>query len=95
MDLDGSLLPFEKQRIRSSELAESRIPGDRLLIVENETCQHQLPRLQGTIAVLGTGFDLGWMDEQKLCEKRVGYWGDIGYLGPAVSFRGKMPFSAA
>ena len=42
MDLDGTLLPFQKQRVRSSELRDIALPGERLLIVENECCQHQI-----------------------------------------------------
>jgi hypothetical protein len=81
VDLDGSLLPFEKQRIRSHELADTTLPGDILLIVENESCQHQLPRMPGTVAVLGTGFDLDWINDQTTRNKRVGYWGDLDTWG--------------
>jgi len=81
MDLDGSLLPFRKQRVRSSELRDTALPGKRLLIVENEGCQHQLPELPETIAVLGAGFDLAWTDGLWLREKQVGYWGDIDTWG--------------
>jgi hypothetical protein len=81
VDLDGSLLPFEKQRVRSHELADTSLPGDNLLIVENESCQHQLPRMPGTIAVLGTGFDLDWINDQTTGNKRVGYWGDLDTWG--------------
>ena len=81
VDLDGSLLPFEKQRARSQELADTTLPGDNLLIVENESCQHQLPRMPGTIAVLGTGFDLDWINEQISHNKRVAYWGDLDTWG--------------
>lgn len=81
IDLDGSLLPFQKQRVRSSELKNISLPGSRLLIVENETCQHQLPNLSETIAVLGAGNDLGWTQGSSLQAKRVGYWGDIDTWG--------------
>ena len=81
MDLDNTLLPFQKQRVRSSELRTIGLPCDRLLIVENESCQHQIPLLPHTIAVLGTGFDLGWTDGHWLQHKQVGYWGDIDTWG--------------
>lgn len=81
MDIDGSLLPFRKQRVRSSELKDTPLPGTRLLIVENESCQHQLPDLPETIAVLGAGFDLGWTQVDWLQAKRIGYWGDIDTWG--------------
>ncbi|MEO0454710.1 MAG: DUF3322 domain-containing protein, partial [Verrucomicrobiota bacterium] len=55
VDLDGSLLPFRQMRINATELCDKGLPGGRLLVVENETCQHQLRQLQDTIALLGTG----------------------------------------
>ena len=81
MDLDGSLLPFKKMRVRSSELRETTIPGERLLIIENESCQHQLPAIPRTIAVLGAGFDLSWTEADWLSTKQVAYWGDIDTWG--------------
>jgi hypothetical protein len=81
IDLDGGLLPFEKQRVRTSELRECGLPGANLLIVENESCQSLLPKTYGTTAVLGAGFDLGWTDAEWLRTKRVAYWGDIDTWG--------------
>ena len=81
LDLDGSLLPFPQLRLRASDLAEKPLPGSHLLIVENETCQHQLPKLPGTAAVLGTGFDLAWTAASWLREKHVAYWGDLDTWG--------------
>lgn len=81
IDLDGSLLPFRKQRIRSSELRETMLPGKRLLIIENEKCQHLLPSVPDTIAVLGAGFDLSWTQAKWLARKNVAYWGDIDTWG--------------
>jgi len=80
-DLDGSLLPFRKQRVRSSELKHTALPGKRILIVENETCQHHLPNVPETIAVLGAGFDLEWLKGRWLQSKQIGYWGDIDTWG--------------
>ncbi len=81
VDLDGGLLPFEKIRIKSTDLARQGLPGERVLIVENETSQHQLCHLVGTIAVLGCGFDLNWTQASWLRDKQVGYWGDIDTWG--------------
>ena len=81
LDLDGTLLPFKQMRVRSSDLYATALPGERLLIVENESCQYQLPALGQTIAVLGTGFDLGWADADWLSSKKVAYWGDIDTWG--------------
>lgn len=95
MDLDGSLLPFQKQRVRSSELREISLPGERLLIVENESCQHQIPCVPGAIAVLGAGFDLGWASGLNLAKHRIAYWGDIDtwglqFLAKAREFIGQL-----
>lgn len=81
VDLDGSLLPFQKLRVRCRELRHVALPGDRLLIVENESCQHLVPRIPGTVAVFGAGFDLSWMEGEWLRSKRVGYWGDLDTWG--------------
>ncbi|MEZ5323704.1 MAG: DUF2220 family protein [Verrucomicrobiales bacterium] len=81
VDLDGGLLSFQKQRVRGSELVVTPLPAARILIVENESCLHQLPALADTIAVLGAGFDLSWTAAPWLKEKRVGYWGDIDTWG--------------
>ena len=81
VDLDGGLLPFPKQRVASSDLEQIHLPGKRVLIVENESCQHQLPRLTETIAILGAGFDLGWTKNANFESKSVAYWGDIDTWG--------------
>lgn len=80
-DLDGSLLPFKKQRVASAELETTPLPGKCLIIVENETCLHQLPSIADTVAVLGSGFDLAWTKAPWLENKRVAYWGDIDTWG--------------
>ncbi|WP_440465735.1 Wadjet anti-phage system protein JetD domain-containing protein [Pseudomonas sp. YH-1] len=77
---DG-LLPFKKLRLTTAELMESRLPGSRLIVVENEKCFHQLPEIADTIAVLGCGLDLQWMGAPWLKEKKVAYWGDIDSWG--------------
>lgn len=87
MDLDGALLPFRKQRVCSSELRGTMLPGKRLLIIENESCQYQLPSVPDTIAVLGAGFDLRWMEAGWLAAKKIAYWGDIDTWG--LQFLGK------
>ena len=81
VDLDGSLLRFRKMRIRAAELQEAGLPGSRLLIVENEACQHQLPNAEETVAVLGAGLDLNWTEAPWVSSKRVAYWGDIDTWG--------------
>lgn len=90
VDLDGSLLPFKKLRVRSSELLNSPLPGNRLVIIENETSQHQLPQLTGAVAVLGAGFDLSWTSGSWLKSKEVAYWGDIDTWGLRFLAKARM-----
>jgi len=82
LDLDGDLLPFHKQRVTTTELASIELPGQHVLIVENQSCQHQLPaHLSDTVVILGAGFDLDWTKNQNLAEKSVAYWGDLDTWG--------------
>ena len=80
-DLDGGLIPFKQIRIRSCELCSTALSADNILIVENEQCLHLLPHSRSTIAILGAGLDLIWMDADWLREKKIGYWGDIDTWG--------------
>jgi len=79
--LAPGLLPFDQQRVRAGELRSVALPGSHLLVVENEQCLHQLPRLADTVAVLGSGLHLEWMSAPILAGKRIGYWGDMDTWG--------------
>lgn len=80
--LAPGLLPFARQRVRSSELQTTPLPARRILLVENERCLHQLPQgLPDTMAVLGAGLNLGWLSAPWLQEREVGYWGDLDTWG--------------
>jgi len=82
VDLDGGLLPFSQQRVRSSELAMANLMVPRLLIVENERCLHLLPRpLSGCVAILGAGNNLHWLSAPWVQRAQVVYWGDIDTWG--------------
>lgn len=83
IDLDGGLLPFARQRVRTDDLAQiASWPGTHLLMVENERCAHQLPAaLPGAVAVLGSGLDLGWIANPALDRLHLAYWGDIDTWG--------------
>jgi hypothetical protein len=91
--LGPNLLPFAQQRIRASELATVALPGSHVLIVENERCLHQLPLVEGTVAILGAGLNLGWMSATWLHARNVAYWGDIDTWGLQMlaSARGYVP----
>lgn len=81
LDLDGGLLPFRVQRVTAKELGRCQLPGQNLVVVENESCSHLLPAIPNTLAVLGAGFDLAWLANPNLREKRVAYWGDVDTWG--------------
>lgn len=82
VDLDGGILPFFEQRVRSSELLKANLCVSHLLIVENERCLHLLPRAQpGTIVVLGAGNNLRWLEANWVQRAEVAYWGDMDTWG--------------
>lgn len=82
VDLDGEILPFFEQRVRSSELRKVDLSVRNLLIIENERCLHLLPRAQpGTVAILGTGNNLRWLEAEWVQRSNVAYWGDIDTWG--------------
>ncbi|MCF6324035.1 MAG: DUF2220 family protein [Gammaproteobacteria bacterium] len=81
VDLDGTILPFKQIRLRDSELKTTPLSTNNILIIENERCLHQLPKMKNTIAILGAGLNLSWMDAPWLNEKKIAYWGDIDTWG--------------
>ena len=93
VDLDGELLSMEQMRVRDTELRERALPGHRVLIVENEQCVHLLPKLQGTLAILGAGMNLSWLESDWLKACDLGYWGDIDTWGLQMlsNARSKQP----
>lgn len=81
VDLDGDLLPFKRMRLRAQDLMSHVLPGNRLLVVENERCLYLLPDLPRTIAILGAGLNLGWLRGPIVRDKALAYWGDIDTWG--------------
>lgn len=80
--LHPDLLLFSRQRVRASELQATPLPSQRILLVENERCLHQLPYpLAGTIAILGAGLNLSWLAAPWLQGCNVAYWGDLDTWG--------------
>ncbi len=88
-DLDGSLLPFAQLRVRDKELLERPLPAGHILVVENERCLHQLPRVKDTVAILGAGLNLAWMAAPWLAERSIAYWGDIDTWGLTMLARAR------
>ena len=90
VDLDGQLLPFSQLRVRAQELIQKALPGTAILIIENERCLHQLPKLENTIAILGAGLNLTWMRAAWLKKKKIAYWGDIDTWGLTMLARARL-----
>jgi hypothetical protein len=89
--LQPELLPFKRLRLTTAELAETPLPGSRLLVVENEQCVHLLPEtLPDTLAVLGSGLDLQWLASAHLAGKQVAYWGDMDTWGLLMLARARL-----
>ncbi len=88
--LDRGLLPFRRQRVTTSELSQSDLPAKNILIVENEQCYHHLPDLPDTIAILGAGLDLSWLDSKVFERKKIGYWGDMDTWGLSMLSRARL-----
>ncbi len=88
--LEKGLLPFKRLRVTTSELAETELPGSRILVVENEQCIHLLPELPDTVAILGAGVDLQWLKSDQLNAKMIGYWGDMDSWGLLMLSRARQ-----
>ena len=81
VDLDGDLLPYHELRLSDRTIASEGLPGDRMLVVENERCRHAIPPISGCVAVLGAGRNLGWLSSPALAGHSVTYWGDLDTWG--------------
>lgn len=79
--LSDSLLPFKRFRVTSAELADLNLPARKIILIENERCEHLLPEIEDCIAILGAGLDLGWLAGETWGSKELYYWGDIDTWG--------------
>lgn len=93
VDVDGDLLPFQQQKIRSSELQQRGLPDGlapcRLLVCENIQVAHALPHLPNTVAVLGSGLNLMWLQAKWTANREIIYWGDMDTWGLAMLARAR------
>lgn len=90
LPLEKGLLPFKRQRITARELADTCLPGSRVVVVENEQCEHLLPVMPGTVAILGAGLDVHWLAGEALKTKAVAYWGDMDTWGLLMLARARQ-----
>ncbi len=79
--LTKGLLPFQQLRLKASELAKLELPCTHIVLVENEQCHYQLPELKNTIAILGAGLNLNWLNNPHFKSSYIAYWGDIDSWG--------------
>jgi len=88
--LDDKLLPFQQVRLRASELITTELSASHIIIVENEQCLHQLPKLPSTIAILGAGLNLSWLKAPWLRMKTLAYWGDMDTWGLTILAKARL-----
>lgn len=85
------ILQFPHLRVRATDLAHASFRPRGILIVENESCLHLLPRnCPGIIALLGAGNNLGWLSGDWLVETPVAYWGDLDTWGLTLLARARQ-----
>lgn len=68
----------------SNTLREYELPASNILVVENMQSGLALPEMSDTIAVVGEGGNVAWVDAPWLKNKRLGYWGDIDTWGLSI-----------
>ena len=79
--LQDGLLPFPRLRLSTKQLVQLELPATTIMVIENERCEHLLPNLEDTIAILGAGLDLNWLSSSIFANKQILYWGDIDTWG--------------
>lgn len=80
-ELRESLWGLTRIWMGTDQLGDARLPGIRLLVVENETSGLSLPDLPGTVAIAGCGNNLGWLSAEWVQHRGIGYWGDLDSWG--------------
>lgn len=67
--------------VTSDDLANMRLLGRFVLIIENEVAALALPDIAETTCIAGAGQNLAWLRDIDLSDRVVGYWGDIDTWG--------------
>lgn len=76
-DLQPALGGFRILRVPSDELLNCPLPGQDLIVVENEQTGFALPQIRDAVAVFGAGKNLSWAAASWIRQRRrVAYWGD-------------------
>ncbi len=71
-------------KMAGNSLRRYELPASNILVVENMQSGLALPIMPDTIAVIGGGKNVAWMDAPWLRNKRLGYWGDIDSWGLSI-----------
>ena len=89
----AQLLGLSELKLATDSLREMPLPGTHILVVENEESGFGLPELPHTVAVIGGGKNVAWMNADWLKSRSVGYWGDIDTWGLSIlsDVRGFLP----
>lgn len=80
----AQLLDLSELKLSTAALRQTTLPGTHILVVENEESGYSLPELPNTIAIIGGGKNVAWMNGKWLASKSVGYWGDIDTWGLSI-----------
>lgn len=97
--LDGGLYPLpgvSDLSLPVSQLAQWKIPCQRVFITENKINGLSFPNLQGSLVIFGLGYgvdtlaEIGWLQGKKLY-----YWGDIDTHGFSILSRLRSYFPQA
>lgn len=88
--LAEDILPFKRQRVSVTELEQTDLSCSRILVVENEKCLHLLPYMSDTVAILGAGLNLQWLQSPRFAGKKIGYWGDLDTWGLLMLARARQ-----
>lgn len=71
-------------KMDSNTLRRYELPGSNILVVENMQSGLAVSEMDNTVAVIGGGRNIAWMDAEWLANKRVAYWGDIDTWGLSI-----------
>ena len=80
-------------KIPSNVLKTYELPAKNILVVENLQSGLALPYMNDTIAVIGCGKNVAWMNAEWLHQKHVGYWGDIDTWGLSILSDARRQFA--